>query len=280
MPSRRPSVTKSPSPKLIIDFDEIEQWGPELGRALTPHVSQDVISKIARSNPEFVEDARDLLFALTDREAVIDAALTWIKSGIVMAYHGTRLTAEDVQSVHARGLVPLKAIDRAARLERALSKHPDWVTKRNELPRVLENLGLRNMGGHREGQVHLTLSRAGLLCGFNHYLTHGAEFDQHAAQQLLGDDGEALLEKDGKKTLVQVRLTGICALDACHPYFSIEALRERGNVPNFVNECLKAWSFQLAHPQFKSKSLRADCGFVFRDAVPPDWIESVKILPD
>jgi hypothetical protein len=134
---------------------------------------------------------------------------------------------------------------------------------------VLADLGQRNRGGHRERQVHLTLSRAGLENGFNHYLTHGAEFDQHAATELLGDAGTALLAKDGKKTIIRAIVAGERALQACHPYLTIDDLRSRGDVPNLVNQLLKAWSYRLAQPSFDPRTLEVDCGFVFREAVPP-----------
>jgi hypothetical protein len=44
-----------------------------------------------------------------------------------------------------------------------------------QLEETLALFGAANHGGHREGQVHLTISRAGLVQGFNHYLTHGSE---------------------------------------------------------------------------------------------------------
>jgi hypothetical protein len=182
--------------------------------------------------------------------------------------------------VRALGLIPLNAGARRARIERALSGHPDWAAAQRQLDKVLADLGQHNRAGHREGQVHLTLSRAGLENGFNHYLTHGAEFDQHAAQALLGDEGEALLAKDGKKTIVRVVVAGNRALQACHPYLTIEDQRARGNVPNLVNELLKAWSYRLAHPGFDPRTLEVDCGLVFKETVPPDWIVKLETLSD
>jgi hypothetical protein len=148
------------------------------------------------------------------------------------------------------------------------------------IDKVIADLGQHNKGGHREGQVHLTLSRSGLENGFNHYLTHGAEFDQHAAVQLLGDDGKALLAKDGKRKIIIAALSGDEALGACHPYFSVEDMRRRGDVPNLVNEILKAWTFRLAYPDFDPRTLKVDCGFVFKTTVPADWIVKLEDLPD
>ncbi len=45
------------------------------------------------------------------------------------------------------------------------------------------------LGGRREGQVHLTLSPAGLVNGFNHLLCEVAEIAVHIATELLGPEG-------------------------------------------------------------------------------------------
>jgi hypothetical protein len=264
----------------VIDFDSIEEWEADLRTALSNCVTDATIREIARSNSEFVEDTRDLLFEHAGRDGVIDATLAWIRSSSIAAYHGTRLTDAEIQSVRTLGLVPLTAGARRARIDRALSDHPNWAAARSRMDEVLADLGQRNRGGHREGQVHLTLSRASLENGFNHYLTHGAEFDQHAALELLGDEGKALLAKDGKKTIIQVVVAGDRALRACHRYLTIDDLRSRGDVPNLVNEFLKAWSYRLAHPGFDPRTLEIDCGFVFKELVPPSWIMRLEGLPD
>jgi hypothetical protein len=266
--------------KQNIDFDRIEEWETDFRAALSSCVTKAAIVAIARSKPQYVEDARDLLFERANRDAVIDATLSWIGSSNITAYHGTRLTDAELQNVRKLGLVPLNAGARRARLDRALSSHADWVNAQSQMDKVLADLGQHNLGGHREGQVHLTLSRAGLTNGFNHYLTHGAEFDQHAAQALLGDDGTALLAKDGKRTIIQVVVAGDRALQACHRYLTVEDLRSRGDVPNLVDQLLKAWGYRLAYPDFDPRTLEVDCGFVFKETVPSDWIAKIEILPD
>jgi hypothetical protein len=266
--------------KRAIDFDKIEGWEADLRAALSGCVTDTTIREIARSNLQFVEDTRDLLFEHAGRDGVIDATLAWIESSSVAAYHGTRLTDAEVLSVQKLGLVPLSAGARRARIHRALSGHPDWANAGSQLDRVLADLGQHNRSGHREGQVHVTLSRAGLENGFNHYLTHGSEFDQHAAFELLGDEGKALLAKDGKKTIVQVAVAGDRALRGCHRYLTIDDLRSRGDVPNLANEFLKAWSYRLAHPSFDPRTLEVDCGLVFKETIPPRWIARLEGLPD
>jgi hypothetical protein len=216
----------------VVDFDQIEGWSPQLKKALSAPVTDLTLSSIRRANPKYVEDARDLLFKLAGRDEVIDATLEWLRSSTIAGYHGTRLTDDELRSVWEKGLLPLDASARRARLVRALSKHANWNTAALRLDAVLKEHGPNNRAGHREGQAHLTLSRAGLVNSFNHYLTHGSEFDQYTAYALLGDDGAALLARNGKRRVVQFEVPGQEALNASHPHFSIEDLRARGNVPN------------------------------------------------
>lgn len=128
--------------------------------------------------------------------------------------------------------------------------------------------------------MHLTLSKAGLTDRFNHYLTHGAEFDQRVAYALLGPNGKQLLARDGKPTVIQVAVPGSLALEAAHPHFGIDDMKARGDVPNLVNEFLEAWSYRLAYRGFQSRTLKIDCGMVFRSIVPPAWILSLETLTE
>jgi hypothetical protein len=128
--------------------------------------------------------------------------------------------------------------------------------------------------------VHLTLSKAGLTQGFNHYLKYGAEFDQQVAYRLLGADAEALLATDGEPTVIKVAVPGQLALDAAHRYFDINAMRAKGEVPNIVGDFLTAWSYRQARPGFQSGTLRADCGMVIASTIPTDWILVFEKLPE
>lgn len=264
----------------MIDFDDIDDWAPKLAAALSPHVPDSIGPKLAAAALEFVEDARDLLFDLAGRDAVIDAALDWIRSTKIVGYHGSRLTDEEIASVRSSGLIPLKAEARRLRLIRALSSHSRWHEVLNQLDAVIQAHGRGSAVGNRENQVHLTLSGAGLINSFNHYLTHGAEFDQHAAYALLGQEGKDLLARDGKPTLIRVAVPGPVALDAAHPFFSIDDIRDRGDVPNIVNEFLEAWSYRLAYPEFQSRTLEVDCGMLFRSTVPAAWIIGFDTLAE
>ena len=91
--------------------------------------------------------------------------------------------------------------------------------------------GEGNRAGRREGQVSLTLSRCGLLHGFNHYLAHGSEFDQHVAYALLGDERKELLRQDGKARIIQVAVPGDIALNRANRYLTVDERVARGEVP-------------------------------------------------
>jgi len=262
----------------LVDFDEIDDWEPRLFAALRPLLPESFGQKLATAAPEYIEDARDILFELANRDVIIDATLTWIRSTTIAGYHGSRLSDEEIVSVRAQGLVPLKAEARRHRLLRALSLHPKWNEVADQLDATINDHGPRGVAGGREGQVHLTLSRAGLTSRFNHYLTHGAEFDQRVAHTLLGEQGKQLLARDGHSTVIQVAVPGSDALEAAHPHFGIDGLRAKGDVPNLVSEFLEAWSYRQAYPGFQSRALHVDCGMVFRSIVPAPWIIAVNTI--
>jgi hypothetical protein len=262
----------------MVDFDSIDDWEAKLSTALRPYLPEHFALTVVAAAPEYIEDAREIIFDLGNRDVIIDAALTWIRSIEVAGYHGSRLTDEEIASVRANGLVPLKAEARRPRLIRALSSHPNWHNLAGQLDATIYDHGPRGVAGRREGQVHLTLSKAGLIRGFNHYLTHGAEFDQQVAQTLLGAEGKQLLARDGHSVVIKVCVPGPVALDAAHPHFGVDDLRAKGDVPNLVNEFLEAWSYRQAHPGFQSDTLRVDCGMVFRSIVPAAWIREFDIV--
>ena len=216
-----------------------------------------------------------MLFEVAGRDNVIDGTLAWISSSNIVAYHGTRLISEDLAAIQSTGLVPLNADARRKRLHRVLSQHPNWPGVEDRLNAAIHSHGTGAVAGSREGQVHLTLSRASLANSFDHYLTHGSEFDQCVAKAFLGPTGLALLARDGTPTIIGVSVPGQEALDAAHPYFTADDLRNRGDTPNLVKEFLEAWSFKVAHPEFQSTSLRLDCGMIFWRIVPAAWIKSV-----
>ena len=63
----------------MVDFDDIDDWEPQLSTALRPHLPDSFGLKVAAAAPEYIEDARDILFDLTNRDVIIDATLAWIR---------------------------------------------------------------------------------------------------------------------------------------------------------------------------------------------------------
>lgn len=262
----------------MIDFDNIDDWAPKLSTVLRPYVPTSVEQRLSETSLEFVEDAQDLLFDLTERDAVIDTVLDWLRSTKIAAYHASRLIDTEITSVQTDGLLPLQAETRRVRLTRALSSHPKWNEIAAQLDAVIQAHGQGGCTGQREGQVHLTLSRASLTDSFNQYLLYGSEFDRHVANALLGTEGKELLARDGKPTVIQCAVPGIAALDAAHSSFSIDQIRDRGEVPQIANQLLQAWSYRLANPGFQPSTLKVDCGMMFRKPVPATWIVSCNAI--
>ena len=262
----------------MLDFDNNGTWGSLLTLAVGDLLSKSIIEKLVAAAPEYIEDARDQLFSFADPAQIIEATLTWIRSTKITGYHGSRLIDSEVDSIRANGILPLDAGARRTRLTRALSSHPRWNQVAHGLDAALHGYGVGGTAGFREGQVHLTLSRSGLVNGFTHYLAYGSEFDQQVARALLGADGKNLLSKDGRARVIRVAVPGEVALQAANPYFTIELSLSSSQVPNLVDEFLKSWSYGLAHPDFECATLRLDCGMVSRSAIPSSWIVDIDTL--
>ena len=262
----------------MLDFDKIDEWAPIMGAVLEGVVPIAARSKLAEVKLRFVEDARELLFAICDREAIVDRMLLWVQASTIVGFHGTRLTDSEVMSVQSRGLLKLKAESRRLRLERALSSHPRWPEVAPRLAAAIRKHGPGACTGRREGEAHLTLSRSSLVKGSNHYIVYGAEFDQNVACSLLGSDGEELLAADGLPRLVLVAVPGEAALNACHRFRSMYEMRERGDVPNMVREFITAWAYRLACPAASRGPYYPDCGMVFEANISPEWLLEIETL--
>ncbi len=261
---------------LMICFDDIDGWAQPLSGVLLPLAPPDIQSRLQIASPDYIEDARDIFLRFTVTDSVIDAMLVWLRSATIAGYHGTRLAVSDVDSIKSNGLIPLKATSRRERISRALSRHPKWAEVAHRLDDAISEVGPGGAVGNREGQVHLTLSHAGLTSGFNHYLTHGAEFDWHVASELLGEEGKELLSTDGTPYVIQVAVPGTAALAAAHPFFSVDDMRARGELPNILKEFLAVWCFRLSRPGYQSRNLKLDCGMMFKSQVPPQWLRGIE----
>jgi hypothetical protein len=263
----------------MFDFDHIEAWGPRLCRELSVAVPGDVSQAIASGKPKLIEDARDILLSKVDQTVVLRLVVNWLKLQIIVAYHGSRLTAEEIVDVRRDGLRVLKATDRQQRLRSILSAHPRWPTVKCSLTEVVDAYGvnwLQNNSGRREGSVHATISRSGLIKSFNHYLKYGSEFDQVVSQRLLENEGVELLGGYGSPVIFKIAVPGAVAFHAANP-----CLRELPiGLPNLVRELLDAWAFWLANPTFSTQTLEVDCGLKFSADVSPEWIIDCEQVAD
>ena len=260
----------------MLNFDDKRTWSPSLSGAIGHLLPDSLSDDLVADSPEFVEDACALYFSRVDRQSMIGSVVDWIESTTVAGYHGSRLTDAEVDSIRGHGLLPLDPRRRRTRLERALAPHPRWPEVAHLLDETLRAFGSGGKAGDRAGQVHLTLSRQSLTTDFSQYLTYGADFDRHVAHHLLGDKGVQLLRMDGQARIIKCEVPGRAALAAAHPHFSMRDMLDSGQVPNLVNDCLQAWSYGLAHPDFECSSLLIDCGMVFRSTVPASWIVDVE----
>jgi hypothetical protein len=267
------------SERRILHFDHIEAWGPELRRELSDAIPEDISHAIASGKPKLIEDARDILLSKVDQTAVLRLVINWLKIQTIFAYHGSRLTVEEIVDVRRDGLRLLRAADREQRLRTILSAHQRWPTVERSLIEVVDAYGvnwLQNNSGHREGSVHATISRSSLIKSFNHYLKYGSEFDQVVSQRLLGNEGVELLGGYGSPVIFKIAVPGAAAFHAANSY-----LRELPlGLPNLVRELLDAWAYWLANPTSSTQTLEVDCGLKFSANVPPAWIIDCERVAD
>ena len=261
-----------------LDFDDVQEWGHRLNAYLSPLVPlTSAADTIREGKPEFVEDASEIFFLAIypDRAAFTSAVSGWIKDQVVAAYHGSRLAGPDIAAITENGLKTLCAEQRRECLRKKLSLHPDW--SEIALDNALNKLGPGRFAGNREGQVHATISRGGLMKGLPHYLTHGSEFDQQVAKLLFGERGMELLARFGAPVLVKLAMPGEEALAAANPYWHRTNPQES---PNLVREIIRVWAYWLANPDFEVAKLEYDCGLIFNHDIPPEWIVSIDKVTD
>jgi hypothetical protein len=262
-------------PTITYDFDLVCDWGPLLSAHLGAVIPSTAATTIRQRRPKYIEDAAEILLAdiYPNQTELVSRVSKWIQSQTVAAYHGSRLTESEIENIRSRGLVTLDAEDRKKHLCEKLSRHPSWPLAAKQLDSVIHDLGKKQKGGKREGQAHATLSRVALAEGFNHYLTHGSEFDQHAAHFLLGDEGKALLAAHGQPTLFTLAVPGSKAFEAANPFLILVQ-----DMPNLVRETIRVWAHWLANPDFSVTESIFDCGLIFNHDIPPEWITCVESL--
>jgi hypothetical protein len=205
-------------------------WAPELRALVADLVPEDVEGGYRQRGPQVRRGCDRCVVRGRGPTAITDRVSAWIKSRPVTAYHGSRLTDDEIATMRREGLRPLAASERQERLRRVPGAHPRWSEVEPSLDEALRLYGPANHNGRREGQVHLTVSRAGLMRGFSQYLIRGSEFDWHVAHHLLGSEGQALLARHGRPVLVECRVPGEEAFAACNRHGVISC-----QLPNLVS---------------------------------------------
>jgi hypothetical protein len=263
----------------MIYYDEFRTWKDSFSDVIQDVVGNKVVENLSSSTFEFIEDAGDFVASHTDIETISSQIHKWLLENEFCAFHGTRLLPEEIDSVQQNGLLPLVAADREHRLRRILERHPKWRSVEDKIGEVILDVGPRAKQGRREGQVHFSLSRSGLVHGFDHYLTHGSEFDQHVVQRLFDDQsGLELLKTETAAALIHVRMSGEDLVRGAHPFFSYLDVVGMGEVPGLGRTFLNAWSFLTAKPTYDIAKLRTDCCMMQRVATPPEKIVAIEKL--
>lgn len=260
---------------ITFDFDEVQHWGPNLSAHLSGLVHlKSAKAAICSGKSKYIEDASEIFFSKVypEKAKFNSIVADWVEAQTMAAYHGSRLDDAGIASIAQKGLIILSAEGRRECLRKKLSADPQWCPDR--LDAVLNQLGSGQSWGKREGQVHATISRAGLLNGFNHYLTHGSEFDQCVVSLLFGEKGKELLTKYGVPVLVKLAVPGENALAAANPYqLNQESL-------NLVRQIIQVWTYWLANPEFIVAKQEYDCGLIFYNDVSSEWICSIDKVVD
>lgn len=244
----------------MIYYDKFQTWDVSFNDLVEPLIGLQNLTKLTTSGFEFIEDAGSFVSSLTGIELISSEILSWLTKNEFCVFHGTRLLPKEVASIRELGLQPLTALSRQERLSEVFGNHDDWEVVKENLTEVLDDVGPKEKQGRREGQVHFSLSRSGLVNGFDHYLTHGSEFDQHVASRLFPDNsGLRLLQSKTVPYLVHVKMSGEDLVKGAHPHFSYQDVIEMGEVPGLGATFLNAWAFKKSNPNFDIRKLRSDC---------------------
>lgn len=144
------------------DLDDIGEWAPRLSVALEELVPKRLRERVKKEPVEWLEDALDVILENVERSDLIEATRPWLRGQTIVAYHGSRLSPEEIASVRAGGLIVLDPVTRRERLAKALCSHPRWAQVRIGLDAAIRDFGDGRFG-RRQGQAHLTISRGALL---------------------------------------------------------------------------------------------------------------------
>lgn len=255
----------------MLNYDSIEVWSPAIYSIIANIFPPDIDNVIHASSLTFYEDAWNALIEHDGERCsnVIDSVVDWISTQTVSAYHGTRLTDMELEDVRRNGLKILNPVQREVRLRTALSTHARWAEVEGRLKEVIASL-MRGDSGKRDGRVCATLSRSGLINGYNHFIKFGSEFDSIAASKLLGDDGLTLLSNYGKPYLIQLGVPGALAVKANNPYNM--SLDDHHGI---AFRLAQAWAYRRARPEWSCQTLNADIPLTFSHDLPNNWIVAI-----
>lgn len=264
----------------VIDYDQIDDWSLWFGDMVSSIAPAEVLASLKASNPQYLEDARDHLLRGVDRAKLVNHLNSRLADCEVRVYHGTRVTASEARNIKVNGLHPLCLVDRGDALAAIFGQHPDWSARSGLLDAQLHRFGVgwqKGGAGRREdGCVHFCVSRAGLLHGCNHYLTHGAEVDQHIANELFPDGtGLDLLARNRSAKLVSMRVPFTEAAAAANPY----GLQEN-EMPNLVRMLLTAWAYKIARTGFSPAKERDGSALKFKGRIAAQRLERIEDIDD
>lgn len=255
------------------DFDTIGEWAPRLSVALDTLIPERLRERIAAGPIAWLEDALDIILDDVERNLLVDATREWLRGQTIVAYHGSRLSTDEIASVRTTGLRTLDPAKRQAQLAQILSRHPDWARASVGLVAAIRDFG-DGQFGRRQGQAHLTISRGALLTAFNHYLVEGSEFDQAVAVELLGKGARTLLQEGRSPVLFTVEVPGDRALDLAERWLC------NGEMSGLIRHVLQFWAYWLHDPALDPGTQHVDFGLIFYEGIPPNWITDAALIDE
>lgn len=270
----------------IVDYDRLDLWGPSFGSMVEEVAGPAVIEAARKSSPQYIEDARNFFEQQIGVNVLVDGLHKRLGTYRIRVYHGTRLGEGELEAVKRVGLQPLTLAGRRSLLVRLFESHPDWPNVKDQLDDVLQRFGVagaRSGNGRREdGAIHVCLSRAGLTHGCNHYLTHGAEVDQHIATVLFDKESAKELLRHGRSP----RIASFTApFDEAAKAASPWGFRE-GEMPSLLRSLFQVWAFSLSHLSFDVAKERDSAALRFPGPISADRLtlediedEVLKVRP-
>jgi hypothetical protein len=255
------------------DFDSIGEWAPRLSAALEALVPNRTLERVRTGQVELLEDALEIILEDVEQSDLISTTRTWLRAQTIMAFHGSRLSPDEIASVRRGGLMMLDPAKRKDRLAHILSRHPGWAEASARFDAAIRDFSDGRFG-RRQGQAHLTISHGALLTAFNHYLIEGSEFDQAVAVELLGKDARLLLQDGRSPVLFTVGVPGDRATEVGERW-----LRD-GEMPGLVRHTLQFWANWLYDPALKPGTQHVDFGLIFYENVPAAWIEDAAMIDE